>query len=83
MKYKTAIKKLKGIAKGKYCSISYTMTFEKEKCISQECGLYIDGLPWHISKTWREAFDLLNEAMPPNKPLKIEECPGEEIGEGG
>ncbi len=78
MKYLFAVKKLRKIANGKYCSINYERTYFHTGESEQECTLYIDGKGSYYEKTWRKAFKLL-ETKNDTVGVKDSEAPGNEL----
>ena len=78
MLFEAAEKKLKRIAKGRYCSLRYERTYDDNKTLRQECGLYIDGMAWYTLRTWKQAFEKLQEVIEP-APVPKDEAPTEEV----
>ena len=78
MKYLFAVKKLRKIANGKYCSINYERTYFHTSESKQECTLYIDGEGSYSEKTWKKAFKLL-EIKNDIAVVKDSEAPGDEL----
>ena len=52
MKYQTAVNKLKKLAAGKHCAITYQQSFLTAGKNTQECNVYIDGGSWYAEATW-------------------------------
>jgi hypothetical protein len=78
MTFKTALKKLKKIADGKYLSINYEFTKFSDKCDGVEeasCTVYIDGYNRHSGPTWKAAFDKLEIEMKGPQPVDPKEQP--------
>jgi hypothetical protein len=73
MTFQEAKEKLRGIAKGRYHSIQYSITIPEDGQVEEKCELYIDGESWWVSKTWEGAFVKIADSMPPPMPPKEKE----------
>lgn len=73
MKFADAHAKLRAIAAGRYCSISYELTTFSDGELKSRCGVYLDGYKWYHANTWDAAFHELNKALHPEQ--FIEEMP--------
>ena len=61
MKYKDAEKRLKKIAKGRYCCLEYERTYNTDGKETQECKMYIDEYGWCGGSTWNQVFKEYNQ----------------------
>lgn len=77
MKFLEAMEKLKGITKGNYCSLQYTMTVHTDGQEVPQCSLYTEKTSWTYppTLTWGEAFKLLDEKIIGIKSGAFEEAP--------
>lgn len=78
MTFNAARKKLKKLAKGKFCQTEYQVVDFSGGDVEQECRLYIADIGYNTGKTWKEAFDKLHQTLNPS-PVKIEDGDIEEI----
>lgn len=65
MTFEKAEKKLLKIAKGRYCTVGYSRTFDEGQVVGQECSLYIDNGEIHQESSWEKAFQSIKP-----KPVK-------------
>ena len=72
MQFEEARKKLKKIARGEYCSISFACTEYDNRTIQTDCRIYIHGEDGYRASTFKEAFAVRERAI---KPVEVEEIP--------
>ncbi len=71
MDFLQAKRKLKEIAKGKYHTIRYGITENREGELSQECQVYINGYEFCNSNTWERALKQMQEQINPPTPVQV------------
>jgi hypothetical protein len=73
MTFKEAREKLKRIADGRYCSLSYKESHSSSGDLEVECAVYIGGHSFYRGPTWETAFELLRLG------LKLNQEPREDV----
>ena len=74
MRFNEAKHKLKEIANGEYCSLTYEQSIKNNIPVSQECTMYIESRGLRTSSTWEQVL----ADMTPKK-IKQTGMPGEEL----
>ena len=75
MTFEEAEKELAEIAKGEYHSLRYKRTTTGHGDVEAECSVYVDGVNWYSSNTWRSVLDILKKEMSVKMSIDKTEAP--------